>query len=120
MFPTRAAIAGFGIAFALFAILSGGALLGLPLLVGVGIAVHRTRPSLPSGPRAPRWVPWSVVGLAITLASFAVMATTDDELTAVEWAAFMGLLMLGLWCLGTALVIAFDARRTGPTTPAAT
>ena len=120
MFPTRAVVAGFGFAFAMFAVLSGGALIGLPLLLVVGFVVQRTPPSHQSGPRAPRWVPWSVVGVAMALASFAVMAASEDEFTSVEWAAILGLLMVGLWCLGTALVIALDARRTGPTTPAPT
>ena len=118
MFPTRAVLAGFGLAFAVFAILSGGLLIGLPLLVAGLVVVQRTQPSMPTGPRAPRWVPWGIVGLVLVVASFAVVATSDDEFTAVEWAAILGLMMLGLWSLGAALVIALDARRTGRSTPA--
>jgi hypothetical protein len=118
MFPTRAALAGFGLAFGVFAILSGGLLIGLPLLLAVGLVVHRTQPSLATGRRAPRWVPWCVVGVALVAASFAVMGASEDELTAVEWFAILGLMMVGLWGLGTALVIALDARRTGRSTPA--
>ena len=118
MFPTRAVLAGFGLAFAVFATLSGGALIGLPLLIAAVVVVQRTQPSIPTGPRAPRWVPWSLVGVALVAASFAVMGASEDEFTEVEWAAILGLMMLGLWSLGTALVIALDARRTSRSTPA--
>lgn len=115
VFPTRAALAGLGLAFAAFAILSGGLLIGLPVLGVVGVVVLRTPPSPPTGPRAPRWVPWAAVGLTLAGASFAVMATADDEFSATEWASILGLLMIGLWGLGTALVIAVDTHRTPPT-----
>jgi hypothetical protein len=111
MFPTRAVVAGLALAFAVFAILSGGALIGLPLLVVVGVVVLRTAPTLPRGLRAPRWVPWASVGAVLTVASFAVVFAAEDELTAAEWTSVLGLLVIGLWSLGTALVIAVDAHR---------
>lgn len=118
VFPVRAALAGLGLAFATFAVLSGGLLIGLPVLALVGVAVLRTPPAPPTGRRAPRWVPWATVGLALAGASFAVIAAADDELSVTEWISTIGLLMVGLWGLGTALVIAVDAHRT-PTNPSA-
>lgn len=112
VFPTRAALAGLGLAFAAFAVLSGGLLIGLPVLVVVGVAVLGTPPSTPTGTRAPRWVPWAAVGLVLAGAAFAVIATTDDEFSEAEWFTIIGLLVVGLWGLGTALVIAVDAHRT--------
>ena len=53
VFPTRAALAGFGLAFAAFAILSGGLLIGLPVLVIVGVVVLRTPPSPADRPSRP-------------------------------------------------------------------
>jgi hypothetical protein len=114
VFPTRAALAGLGLAFAAFALLSGGLLIGLPVLAVVGVVVLRTSPSPPTGPRAPRWVPWATVGLTLAGASFVVIATADDEFSATEWFSVIGLLMVGLWGLGTALVLAVDAHRTPP------
>lgn len=112
VFPTRAALAGFGLAFAAFAVLSGGLLIGLPVLAVVSVILFRNPPSLETGRRTPRWVPWAAIGATLVLAAVAVMATTDDEFSATEWVSILGLLMIGLWGLGTALVIAIDAHRT--------
>lgn len=111
MFPTRAVLGGLGLAFAAFAFLSGGLLIGLLALVVVGVVLLRTEPARPSGRRAPRWMPWAATGLVLSVASFAVVGFAEDEFSALEWTSVLGLLVLGLWALGTSAVIAVDARR---------